>query len=61
MFLAGQFFENSLAKQAGIGLAYTDAQTTKREVIEVKNRHNRFRSIDENIWNNPNRTCQKTH
>ena len=31
------------------------------EKLQVKDRHNRFRSIDENIWNNPNRTSGKMH
>ena len=59
MFLSGQMFENAAVNES---VAVTNSQEPGEGTImyhgvpvEVKDRLNRFRAVDDNIWNNPYR------
>ena len=59
MFISGQIFDNALTeKPPTAGLHQEDEGTVSYHgrPIEIKDRLNRFRTVDENIWNNPYRT-----
>lgn len=58
MFLTGQVFENAATQQKGIDTASENSGaiiTYHGKPVEVKDRFNRFCTVDENIWNNPYR------
>ena len=59
MFLTGQMFDNAASNESAAMVnaqESTEQQVTYHGVpIEVKDRLNRFRATDDNIWNNPYR------
>lgn len=60
MFLTGQVFENGATQQKGADVAGTSTDSAAvimyhGKPVEIKDRFNRFRTIDDNIWNNPYR------
>ena len=59
MFLAGQMFDNAavdeLAHVTTSQEGLENTVTYHGKPIEIKDRLNRFRAVDENIWNNPYR------
>ena len=59
MFLTGQTFENGATQQPGLLDTASNSDsaviTYHGKPVEVKDRMNRFRAVDDNIWNNPYR------
>jgi hypothetical protein len=59
MFLTGQQFENGLTMQVNEpsknSKGNSEVITYHGKTIEVKDRLNRFRVVDDFIWNNPYR------
>ena len=58
MFIGGQSFDNqATVKSPTVAAQNLDEGTITYhgQPIEIKDRLNRFRAVDENIWNNPYR------
>ena len=62
MFLGGQLFENAASAEMVVPATNRDRSQNNANTItyhgkpvEIKDRLNRFRATDENIWNNPYR------
>ena len=56
MFLSGQMFENAATTEAAPEYIANHGHVMYHgKSVEIKDRLNRFRTVDENIWNNPYR------